>query len=368
MKNHSSDSYSFIDRALHNLAFNSSALQNILSDMEDALFSKLWKGIEIQKPIFITSLPRAGTTIILESLNKLRSSATHTYRDMPLILTPVLWSKLSNGFQTKATDKERSHGDGLVISEDSPEAFEEILWTKYFPEQYKTHAINLWVKSNKTFNAAFREHIKKIIYLRRNSAVFNTRYISKNNCNIARINTIKTIFPDAKIVIPFRNPVEHATSLLQQHENFLKLHRDDVFTKKYMLDIGHFEFGELHRPIRFPEFDSITQFLDPRSLDYWLAYWISAFEELSQRPDIDFISYEKLCTSASTHLPTLCEHIDLPATAAEIQIAAQIFRAPSPARGKNYRCDESLKTRAFINYKTKKILCACLNFPSPTTY
>ena len=88
-------SYSKLDRALHKLAFDSSPLQDILGDMEEGLFARQWREIAIENPIFITSLPRAGTTIVLETLYRISNLATHTYRDMPFILTPVIWQKLS---------------------------------------------------------------------------------------------------------------------------------------------------------------------------------------------------------------------------------------------------------------------------------
>ena len=58
--------YSKLDRALHQLAFNSYPFQAAVSTLEDRLFSKRLSAIDIKNPVFITALPRAGTTLLLE--------------------------------------------------------------------------------------------------------------------------------------------------------------------------------------------------------------------------------------------------------------------------------------------------------------
>src|SRR5690606_32429756 len=79
-------------------------------------------------------------------------------------------------------------------------------------------------------------------------------YCSKNNANIARLSYLLKTFPECRIVVPIRRPESHAASLLRQHQNFLKLQADDNFVLRYMRDIGHFEFGQIHKPIQFPGF------------------------------------------------------------------------------------------------------------------
>lgn len=346
----SSTPYSRLDRALHNIAYGSSMLQDVLADLETGLFAKNWLNTEAKKPIFITSLPRAGTTIILEALHRLPGVATHTYRDMPFILTPILWNKLSSGIRSKSVLRERAHGDGLIISEDSPEAFEEVLWRKYFPNNYSDQGISLWDSTNIKFTNYFHQHMQKIISLRKHQNL-DSRYASKNNCNIARLKAIKTMFPDAFIVVPLRNPIEHAISLSRQHKNFLELHANDDFVRKYMADIGHYEFGVLHRPIQFPELKSLVAGLTPESLDYWLAYWIATFEYLLKQEGIAFLSYENICQSPEQGLSKLCQYIELQAEAEEIAAAASIFNAPPASRKQEHTSDHLLTERANSLYQ-----------------
>ena len=352
-------SYSKLDRALHKLAFNSKPLQDILGDMEQGLFAKQWQEIVIEKPIFITSLPRAGTTIVLETLYRISNLATHTYRDMPFILMPVIWQKVSRLFRQTSKLKERAHGDGLAINEDSPEAFEEVLWKKYFPGQYSPQGITCWPDAlgQGGFEELIRAHMQKIVMLRRKDGSDIPRYISKNNANIARIGYIQSLFPDALFVVPVRHPVEQAISLLRQHQNFVKQHANDAFTQEYMADIGHYEFGELHRPILFPGLAEIGQNLTPDSIDYWIAYWIAAFRHLSQHQNVHFLSHETLCLKPESSLNSLLECLGLPADRESIQEAAQTIKSSSNRRPDGYTADRMLLEQAQECYQSLQGRC-----------
>ena len=65
-----------------------------IADLETRLFDTELAAFEPGDPVFVTSLPRAGTTILLEILAALPEFATHTYRDMPMVLCPMLWSRI----------------------------------------------------------------------------------------------------------------------------------------------------------------------------------------------------------------------------------------------------------------------------------
>lgn len=337
-------SYSRLDRIIHNLAFDRISLQDMMAEIENNLFSKQWAQAGAECPIFITSLPRAGTTILLEVLHRLPNLTTHTYRDMPFVLTPILWAKFSIFFHHQSQFHERAHGDGLKVNEDSPEAFEEILWRKFYSHKYTENFINLWkpTDTNDEFTKYFREHMKKIVALRQPSSQAAGRYLSKNNGNIARLGVLRNMFPDANIIIPLRNPIEHAISLWRQHKNFSRQHAEDYFICKYMGDIGHYEFGALHRPIQFETLSELIKELKPESLDYWLAYWIAAFEHMAKQPGIEFISYESFCKSGVKGITRLCEHLNIKTEMSTLEKATEILRAPPPKRGNNQAVQKDL--------------------------
>jgi hypothetical protein len=245
--------------------------------------------------------------------------------------------------------RERAHGDGMQVGYDSPEAFEEILWRTFWPEKYSEDRIDLWEASDQRQEATefFRQHMKKIIALRRPDRSGDGRYISKNNGNIGRLDIIRRMFPDAKILIPLRQPVEHARSLLNQHRRFLEMQREVPFVRRYMADIGHYEFGSLHRPIAFAGLDALKNAYTPLELNYWVAYWIAAFEYvLAKREAVILASYEGCCLNPVAALDELCARLEIAHDGA-LQDAASIFRdTPSGPAASQTGVDEVLLDRA----------------------
>ncbi len=57
--------------------------------------------------MFVTALPRAGTTILLNLLVGTGSFASHTYRDMPFVLCPMIWQRFAKQFQVSDEARER---------------------------------------------------------------------------------------------------------------------------------------------------------------------------------------------------------------------------------------------------------------------
>jgi hypothetical protein len=64
----------------------------------------------------------------------------------------------------------------------------------------------------------------------------------------------------------------------------------------------------LHRPIRFEGFAALAKQLKPTELDYWLAYWIAAFEHVARRRErIHVVHYEDICRRGVPAAAELCE-------------------------------------------------------------
>ncbi|MEW8689980.1 MAG: sulfotransferase [Candidatus Thiodiazotropha endolucinida] len=301
--------YSVPDKIIHKLAFSSTSIQLTAAEIEDSLFANLIGKIEDQPPIFITSLPRTGTTILLTVLNEIPNTASHIYRDMPFIMSPLLWSRINRMSGKRSEMKERAHGDGIKIGYDSPEAFEEIIWRTFWPQKYHKKSIELWCIEDILPEATeyFIKHFRKIVALRTNGTGC---YISKNNNNIARLEILPEMFPNSHIVVPLREPAEQATSLFRQHKNFLKQQSADPFIECYMRDIGHLEFGKLHTPFAFASFDRMAS--SPEKTDYWLDYWIAAYEMVLERAGrLHIVSLEKLGKHPKIVLDRLCERLNL---------------------------------------------------------
>jgi hypothetical protein len=268
---------------------------------------------------------------------------------MPFVMAPMLWSHLSGSFRRPQELHERAHGDGVQVGYDSPEAFEEILWRAFWPEKYHLDRIDLWAPGDQLSEARefFVEHMKKIIALRRPGRPEDGRYVSKNNGNVARLDLIRVMFPDAKILVPIRRPIEHARSLLNQHLRFLDMQRETPFVRRYMGDIGHYEFGSLHCPIAFPGFETLKGTHTPLELNYWIAYWISAFEHVGARKDqLILASYEDCCLASARAVEQLCARLDIPPDGASQEATATFRDTPSVSAGSLANVDPALLERA----------------------
>jgi hypothetical protein len=327
----SEQDYSVLDRLTHRIAFLHPAVQLAAADVEETLYGSRFRDLEVDRPIFINSLPRAGTTLLLEILARHPELASHTYRDMPFVMAPILWSKLSGGGRRADDPKERAHGDGMQVGFDSPEAFEEVIWRAFWPKRYKGETIPLWEKPERVgeFRTVFGEQIQRVLALRGDGGSARKRYLSKNNANIARLGFLKEMFPGSILLIPFRDPVDHAASMLNQHKRFLNVHRNEPFSKRYMRDLGHFEFGDLHRPFDFPGVVESRNRFQPDGLDYWVGYWLLAFTHILQHADeVILLSYERLCGGGLSGVRRLGSRLGLEEEGS-LQRSAENLRPPN---------------------------------------
>lgn len=319
--------YNKLDIALHDFAFASPRRQRSLGDFENIVFRRRINMDNAKRPVFVTSLPRAGTTIMLEMLAGLPQVASATYRHMPFTLSPLLWGGLSGVFRKPGKKAERAHGDGIEVGFDSPEAFEEMLWTAFWPEHYGKDVIRPWnaEEHSPAFETFFRTHMAKIVATKPGA----TRYLSKNNANIARLGLIERLFPDATIIVPIRNPRAQIHSLIRQHQRFCDLHAREPFARRYMEGIGHLEFGEALLPIAFGGASPDSGMAHHPA--FWLTYWIAAYTHVlaTAGPAVVFVDHDALCADPSRILPDMANAIGLD-THAELTKRGTILRPAGP--------------------------------------
>ena len=269
------NNYSWLQQKLHQLALSSQFMREVTFDVESSAISINQTN---DNHVFVSGLARSGTTILLNAIYESDEFASLSYRDMPFVLAPNLWSKLS--FNKKDIDLvERAHGDGIKVSSESPEAFEEVFWMTFN-------------ENDEDAQEKFKTYVQLI-----NKKYQKERYLSKNNQNIRRLELISNTFPNSKILIPFRNPLQHAYSLFSQHQRFIEDSKKDKFISNYMKWIGHTEFGPNYIPIH----NIKLSFKNDLDINHWLEQWYrtyqNCYETLKNKGNIYFICYEKLCSS-----------------------------------------------------------------------
>jgi hypothetical protein len=304
--------YAEADQLMHRLAFANRRMVRAAARLDNRIFRRSIQKVTLAPPVFIVSLPRGGTTALLNALHRLPGVATHEYRDMPFVTAPLLWSRLGGDRSKRVEKRERAHGDGLEIALDSPEAFDEVLWRAHWPEKYAAGRIQTFDEGDLDDDATddFARHHAKVALVRHGRSADACRYVSKNNANIGRLRVLDRMFPGCSIVVALRRPAAHAASLHRQHERFLRLHAEDPFVRDYMRDIGHWEFGELHQPIDFDDLDDLVGAREPSEPDYWLAYWIAAFEEVARHQgEVIVVQQDDLRARPQATMEGLCSSL-----------------------------------------------------------
>jgi len=288
----SAGGYSRADRLLHRLAMNPAVL-DLSFDLERARYGAAARVRDGGAPVFVTGLARAGTTILLRLLHDSGQFASLTYRDMPFPLAPNSWQRMSKRSRHDLAAQERGHGDGIAHDLDSPEAIEEVFWRKTEGKRYITRSHVHPHEPLPDTVGSFRDLVALVRH-----RYDRPRYLSKNNANVLRLGGIVAAFPDAVLIHPFRDPLQQAASLLNQHRRAVDLGRADPFRASYMRWLGHYEFGRSHRPPLIPGAPAASEPTD--RIDYWLAIWSAVHRLLLDQPGEVrarqmFVDYDALC-------------------------------------------------------------------------
>jgi hypothetical protein len=307
------------DYLLMRFASRNPSILRWLGNRETAFLRSELSSIPIEKPVFITGLARAGTTIFLELFSTVDGVATHRYRDFPLLTVPYFWNRYLDLMPVRQEPVERAHQDRIQITRESPEAFEEPIWMSFFPDAHSPTALHRLddTVENPAFERFFQDHLRKLIRIRQGD-----RYLSKGNYNVSRIEYLARLFPDARFIVAIRHPLTHVHSLVRQHRLFSDYAAADARVPRYLAAAGHFEFGSHRVPIRFDaaQGDRILEAWS-RGDDY-LGYAIQWAEiygfvnalrqsapEVADR--IHVVRYEDFCDDPTTIANAVLEHIDV---------------------------------------------------------
>lgn len=287
--------YGLLDRVLHRIALQFGPTAELSFDIDQQTSRPDSASAKQERHVFVSGLARSGTTILMRRIYASGSFCSLTYRHMPFILAPNIWSRVANASKRKDAPTERAHGDRILVDVDSPESLDEVFWRVFDGENYISRTHLRPHEPDLEISDKFAAYVAAIL---KADPQGRTRYLSKNNNNILRLQTIRRIFPNALILIPFREPQTHAGSLLRQHRNFVKQQGSDTFIRGYMTWLAHHEFGLEHRPFRFDQAGAERLKLhDPDTLNYWLEIWCQAYRWLEQTAPKGslFVCYEDLC-------------------------------------------------------------------------
>jgi hypothetical protein len=309
-----------------------------IGDAESEALSSVLADVSVRQPIYIAGLARAGSTILLELLASIEGVITHRYRDFPPVFIPYWWNRFVDRAQTRTLPPtERPHGDRIRITPESPEAMEEPLWMAFFPSSHDpavSHSLGDR-DDHPEFERFYSDHIRKLLLVRG-----GTRYASKGNYNLTRLEYLLRVFPDARIVIPIRGPVSHIASMRRQHERFSKACEGNPRGLAHLRQTGHFEFGLDRRPINTGDGVRTAEILrlwrDGEELRGWARYWSQVYGYVAERLQANerlreaalVVRYEDLCASAETVVRSVLNHCRVAADEPTIHAFASRLSAP----------------------------------------
>ncbi len=288
-----------------------------LGNLESFTLRKEIDSEEIRAPIFIGGLARSGSTILTEVISQHPRLASHHYSDFPITWIPYWWNSLRSRLPLpKQEPQERAHRDRLMITRDSPEAVEEVLWMHFFPDAHElicSHVLGEQ-ESHPPFEKYYRDHVRKLLMVRNRQ-----RYVAKNNYDVTRFDYLLKLFPDARFVLPIRDPVQQVASLIKQHRLFSQQAAEDSRVARQLQLSGHFEFGPLRRPILIEESRQSLYGPNLEDVAWYANQWADVYGFLKKRMQDNqslakaclVVPYEAFCSQTSKSLSRLFAHLGL---------------------------------------------------------
>ncbi len=266
-------SYSATDKFLHKFYLSNYAISKATLEMDEILNGTKANQLKIDQNVFVTGLARSGTTAVMREIFQSGSFASLQYSNMPFLLSPNLWKKKS-----KIESHERAHKDGIIIDGNSPEEFDEYFWKAFLNDAYiKDDGLIINEISDDVLEK-YQTYIRLICL-----AKGKKKYVSKNNNNILRIDALRKI-KNSILIVLFRDPLHHASSLLKLHKSFSKSHEEDPFALEYFNYLGHHEFGLNHKPfVLTDEFKVNRQKYSIDDINYWLSIWLNYYSFVLQK-------------------------------------------------------------------------------------
>ncbi|MCW5515588.1 sulfotransferase [Muriicola sp. Z0-33] len=326
--------YSKAEKHLHKLYLSNYFLSKSSLELEEIIHGNKAKQTPIEEYVFITGLARSGTTALMNKIFTTEEYASLQYSNMPILLSPNLWNK-----KLKIAKHERAHKDGIIIDGNSPEEFDEYFWKVFLNDSYIKDGLLPHEVDEKVL-AKYLTYVSLICHSKGKQ-----KYISKNNNNILRLSSLNKI-QGSKIIILFRDPLSHASSLMKLHKSFSENQKDDPFVLDYFNYLGHHEFGLGHKPFLLTDnFINNKDRYTPEDLNYWLQIWINYYDYLLANFDDNWmvVSFEDLIEEPNKVYDHLKANLNInaPLTSDHKHI---------PTKYKDISCNIDLKERALKIY------------------
>jgi hypothetical protein len=291
-----------------------------LGRLESSLLEEQLNSVQVRMPIYVCGLARSGSTVLHEIVVAAPGVATLRVKDYPMVYTPYWWRQ-ATARQPPTIPRARVHRDRVLITAESPDALEEMLWIPFFPHCHDPSVDSRLPAGSRhpAFEAFYRAHLRKLLLAER-----ATRYAAKANYHVARLAYLVRLFPDAKVVLPVRAPASHIASLVRQHQWFCRGQRRHPRALAWMQRSGHFEFGRDLRPMNLGDGNRVRAirraWAEGEEVRGWACYWDMVYGHVVRLLEADaqlraatkVVCYEDLCAEPAQTIRTILDHCHLP--------------------------------------------------------
>ena len=335
-------------------------------NLETKFLSEELGKVQLESPVYVTGLARSGSTILLETLAQIPDVASHRYKDFPPVYTPYWWNWfMAQAGADSSKPQERAHRDGIMVTPDSPEAMEEVIWMGAFEHLHDPSVSNVLnaADCDPVFDQFYKEHLAKLLLIRQGN-----KYLSKGNYLISRLDYIQNMLPDARFIIPVRHPLGHIASLMKQHELFKRGQSGNKRARDHLKRVGHLEFGLDRSPINTGD-PALTQSIltlwnNGEEVRGWARYWNQIYtflgNEVGTKPKLKeashLIRFEDLCDRPAEIITAMLDHCGYPQDPVFIKSVAATIHAPTYYKSKFTQVEEAIileetaEARAIIGY------------------
>jgi hypothetical protein len=198
----------------------------------------------------------------------------------------------------------------------------------FFPHLHQPGASDVlgFMTDAPDFEDFYRDHLRKLLLL---SGA--RRFLASGSYNTTRIEYLLNLFPDARFVLPVREPLAHVASLMHQHRRVVEWQRADPRARRYTGRLGCFEFGLDRRPIHSgdgAQAEAIAAaWRDGREAEGYARAWNDLYRFVADRMDampalreaMLVVRHEDLCMQRERSLRRLLAHCGLDAEPDDVQ-------------------------------------------------
>lgn len=287
------EDYSPMSKLLHRLLLNNYNVSRMLFKMEKKRVVKS-KELANKEFVIVTGLARCGTTGLTNKLFEAGVFHSLSYANLPFLLSPNLWKKFYKPGDT--VQKERAHGDKVMFGLDTVEALEEFFYKAFLKDSFINETT---LTKHEITEDTYDEYLAYQKMVQKVQGGEAETYLAKNNNFLLRYESMRKLNDGFYALVLFRDPLNHAHSLMKQHQRFTQQQQDDSFVLEYMNWLGHHEFGLNHKVFQFgdekPDFG-----FEMDDINYWLEVWVNYYRQLLNFPEHSrtvFIDYDDFLNS-----------------------------------------------------------------------